>query len=115
MKKTLFPLLALVLCFGLAACTTTEPTYTAGTYEATADGYGGDVTVKMVFDADKITSVEATGASETSGVGSKAIDELPAKIVDKQSAEVDKVAGATVTSTAIIEAANACIAEAKGQ
>ncbi|HWP80622.1 MAG TPA: FMN-binding protein [Candidatus Acidoferrum sp.] len=115
MKKTLSLMLALALCFGLAACTTTEPAYTAGTYEATADGYGGDVTVKMVFDADKITSVEATGASETAGVGSKAIDELPAKIVEKQSAEVDTVAGATFTSNAVIEAAKACIAEAKGQ
>jgi fumarate reductase flavoprotein subunit len=115
MKKILSLMLAAALCLGLAACADKQGIYNAGTYEATAKGYGGDVTVKMVFEDTKIKSVEASGPSETSGVGSKAIDQLPAKIVEKQSSEVDKVAGATVTSNAIIEASRACIAKAKGE
>ena len=78
MKKILSLLLAAALCMGLAACTNNQGAYNAGTYEATAKGYGGDVTVKMVFEDTKIKSVEATGPSETSGVGSKAIYQLPA-------------------------------------
>ena len=70
----------------------------------TAKGYGGDVTVTVTVDGDDIVSVEAIGEKETEGVGSKAIDELPAKIEEADSTDVDAVAGATVTSNAIKEA-----------
>ena len=35
--------------------------YTPGTYEATAQGYGGTVKVTMTFDAGSITDVKAEG------------------------------------------------------
>ena len=89
--------------------------YTPGTYEATAKGYGGDVTVTMTFDANSITNVEIVGDSETAGVGSKAVEQMPQQILDAQSSEVDGVSGATFTSTAVRTAAANCIAQAKGE
>ncbi|MGB4440078.1 MAG: FMN-binding protein, partial [Sedimentibacter sp.] len=50
--------------------------------------------------------VEAVGEKETQGVGSMAIEQLPAKIVEANSTEVDVIAGATYTSKAIIYAVN---------
>lgn len=76
----------------------------AGTLQGSAQGYGGEVTVTVTVDGDDIVSVEAVGEKETQGVGSKAIDELPDKIEDADSTDVEVVTGATVTSNAIKEA-----------
>lgn len=76
----------------------------AGTLQGSAQGYGGEVTVTVTVDGDDIVSVEAVGEKETQGVGSKAIEELPDKIEDADSTDVEVVTGATVTSNAIKEA-----------
>nr|WP_300094251.1 FMN-binding protein [Sedimentibacter sp.] len=89
---------------------TEETAAPEGALTGTAKGFGGDVTVTVVVDGDDIVSVEAVGASETQGVGSNAIDQLPAKIAEADSTEVDGVSGATVTSNAIKEAVNAALA-----
>lgn len=69
-----------------------------------AQGFGGTVNVTVTKDEDKITDVKVLGENETAGVGTKAIDELPAKIVEANSADVYAVAGAAITSEAIIGA-----------
>ncbi|WP_019227566.1 FMN-binding protein [Sedimentibacter sp. B4] len=76
----------------------------AGTLQGSAQGYGGEVTVTVTVDGDDIVSVEAVGEKETQGVGSKAIEELPDKIEEADSTDVEVVTGATVTSNAIKEA-----------
>lgn len=76
------------------------------TLEGTAKGYGGDVKVTVEVNGKDIVSVVAVGEKETPGVGSKAILELPKKIEEKDSTEVEAVSGATVTSNAIKEAVN---------
>jgi len=86
----------------------------AETMTATADGFGGAVSVTVTVEDGKITNVTAEGANETPGIGSKAIEELPAKIVEAQSADIDTVAGATVTSKALLSAADAAIGQATG-
>ena len=119
MKKILALLLCVSLCFGLFGCSQkaqsgTEGTYTPGTYTGTAKGFGGDVTVTITVDDSAITDVTAEGAAETEGVGSNAIEQLPAAILEAQSAEVDVIAGCTITSDAVISAAKAAIAKAQG-
>lgn len=89
--------------------------YTPGTYQAEAQGFGGAVSVELTVDAEKITDVKITGDSETDGIGSKAVADMPQQILDAQTTEVDGVSGATVTSTAIRTAAADCIAQAKGE
>ena len=81
----------------------------------TAKGYGGDVNVTVTFADGKITKVEVEGKDETVGVGSNAIDALPAKIVETNGTNVDVVAGATITSKAIFSAVEQAIAEATGE
>lgn len=89
--------------------------YTPGTYTATAKGYGGDVTVTMTFEADRIVEVTITGDGETAGIGSAAIEEMPAQILEAQSAEVDGVSTASYSTKAVKTAAADCIAQAKGE
>lgn len=74
------------------------------TLTGSAQGYGGEVTVTVKVNGDDIVSVEAVGKDETEGVGSRAIDELPDKIAEADSTDVDSVSGATKTSEAIKQA-----------
>jgi len=89
--------------------------YTPGTYTATAQGYGGEIQAKVTVDENAITAVDLTGDQETDGIGSKAITELPDKIVAANSSSVDAVSGATVTSEAIMEAVKAALTQAGGK
>ena len=83
------------------------------TLTAKAPGvFGEDVVVEVVADANGIYSVEVTENNETQGIGSIAVAELPAKIVEAQSVEIDGIAGATMTSNAIKTAVAAALAEA---
>ncbi len=84
-KRPFSAVVSCVLCVALlslsmSGCTNNnadEQTSGANaTYTATSKGYGGDVTVTVVVDGGKITSVSAEGASETQGVGGKAITEF---------------------------------------
>ena len=62
----------------------------------------------------KIAEVTVGENSETQGIGSKAIEQLPAKIVEANGLEgVDAVSGATVTSKAIFTAVEDCLSQAK--
>ena len=88
--------------------------YKAGTYTETAEGINGDITVEVTFSEDEILSVEITDHSETEGIGTLAIAELPEKIVEDQSLSVDGVSGATVTSGAILSAVEAAVEDAGG-
>lgn len=74
------------------------------TLKGSAQGYGGEVTVTVKVNGDDIVSVEAVGEKETEGVGSLALEELPDKIAEADSTDVDSVSGATKTSEAIKKA-----------
>lgn len=91
-----------------------EGAYTAGTYTAAAAGLKGDVTVEVTFTMDTIEKVEVTDHQETPGIGTNAVEKIPGLIVDTQSLGVDTVAGATITSEAILAAVADCVTQAGG-
>ncbi len=76
----------------------------ATVYEASAMGFAGEVKVEVTIEGDQITAVEVVSHSETQGIGTNAINQLPAEIVAANGTAVETVAGATVTSEAIIAA-----------
>ena len=88
--------------------------YTPGTYSATAQGINTCI-VTMTFSEDAITDVVLDVSGETASIGQVAAEDLKAALMEAQGAEIDSVAGATVTSNAIREAANKCIQQAKGE
>ncbi len=55
--------------------------YTAGTYNATAQGINGDVTVSMTFDASSITEVVIDASGETESIGGAAAETLTKSIL----------------------------------
>ena len=87
--------------------------YNDGTYTASGKGIGGKVPVTVTVKGGKIASVEVGDNSETQGIGSKAIEQLPDAIVKANGTEgVDAVSGATVTSKAIFAAVEDCLEQA---
>lgn len=76
----------------------------AGEMIGTGAGLHGPVVVRVESsDGKTIENVEVIEHSETPGIGTKAIDELPAIMVQNNSYDVDHISGATVTSKAIKE------------
>lgn len=112
MRKSIAAVAVLAMAMSLTACGGSKTAYTAGTYNTTAKGIGGDVKVAVTFTDEKIDKVEVVEHSETEGISDPAIEQIPAAIVEKQTADVDAVSGATVTSTAIKDAVKAAITEA---
>ena len=125
-KKTLALLLSMSMLF--SACggaktdnkaedqkeeTKVEEATGEATGEGTAKGHNGDIKAVVTFEGDKIAKIDLEH-EETEGLGDKAADSLVEKIVANNSVNVDTVSGATVTSTALIEAVKAAI-EASGR
>lgn len=99
----------------LAAVSTGAYAYTPGTYTAAIAGQNGPVKVEVTTSADKILSVKIVDQKETEGIGSKAVAALPAEIVKAQSADVQGIAGASVSSAAIKKAVQECLNRAQGK
>lgn len=72
-----------------------------GQYLGIGQGMGGDVRVVGTVSDGAVTDVEVVYENETKGVGSRAVEQLPAAIVEAGTWDVDAVGGATVTSDAI--------------
>ena len=111
MHKILSLVLALMmLIFSVSALA--ETLFISGEYEATAKGFGGDVTVTITVSEAEITNVTIVGDAETPALGGVAIQTLPEEILKAQTPNVDILSGATVTSTAIIAAATEALEKA---
>lgn len=82
-----------------------------GTFTATARGMGGDVTVTLTIEGDTLTDVVVEGPGETEGIGTRALESMPADMLARNTVEVDGVSGATVTSGAILQAAADALAQ----
>ena len=91
-----------------------------GVWTATAQGFAGPVTVKVTLDGMTIKSLKIGDEqfAETDGFGAKALDPFfQVQFVDKTlplaEGDVEAISGATVTTTAVMEALNAIYEAAK--
>ena len=89
---------------GLVSCGLAQAALTSGTYVAEGKGNNGPVVVETTIENGAITKIRVLKNSETPMIGETAIKLLPTKIVDRQSLDIDKVAGATNSSNAILTA-----------
>lgn len=119
MKKLLLIMLAVVMIFGLAACTNEKPAdnqksenaIVNGVYEGVGSGKGGEIKVNVTIENDAITAIEVVEHNETPGYDA-AMETLTENILASNSLEVDLVSGCTYTSNGFIEAVNAALTSA---
>lgn len=114
MKKVVLILIALLL----VACSSAPAGYKEGTYEGTGQGFHEDgIKVSVTVDAEgKISKVEVLEHQESVDhipEVTPALTEVPARIVEKNSTEVDVTSGASRTSEGIMEAVSNALENAK--
>lgn len=112
MKKLLSVIIALMLATIMTTAAYAD--YAAGVYKVTVNGFGGPIVLSVEVDNEKIVGVTVIENSETVGYGSRAIEELPGKFVAANSADIDGVAGATISSTAMKEGVAQALMAAMG-
>lgn len=83
-----------------------------GTYTASAQGFGGDVTAEVTISGGRIVNFKLTGDNETPAIGGAALEPLQQQVMAAQSAEIDGVSGATMTSGATKDAVAKALAQA---
>ena len=106
-----FALAALVGCGGGASSV-----YKDGTYTGKGTGKSGEITVTITIAGDKITVDEITDPGETVGIGgAEAIADgtFKTQIEEAQSAEIDGVVGASLTTAGVKTAVEDALAQAK--
>ncbi len=111
-KRIVAILMSLMMIVASAAMGEALPASVSGEFTGTAKGFGGEVSVTITLTDGAITAVTAQGENETQGIGSVAIEKMPAEMAETGSIAVDTVATATVTSTALLEAAKQALVAA---
>ena len=76
-------------------------TYKDGTYTGSAQGFGGDIKVKVTVSGQKISAIDITEASGEDEAYLSMAKDIINTMLDKQTADVDTVSGATYSSTGI--------------
>ena len=108
MKKllglTLAIVLAIVLAEGLVACSTKTAIYKKGVYEGNGEGHIGPIKVQIITDQYEIKEINILEQQETPVIADIVYEKIPARVIKKNSPEVEVVAGATYTSNGLIKA-----------
>lgn len=102
--------------FALAGCSPNaekqEQALASGTYAGTAMGRAGNVTVELTVNNGCIVKAAMIDSSETAVISDNAAERVLRDIVEYQTVAVDTVAGATLTSMAVISAAELALKQA---
>lgn len=119
LRKNLALLMAVLLLLtagstGLASAPPAEAAYEDGVYTAQAVGYGGPIQVSLTVSEGKPTAFQVEGKDETPGIGAEAVKILADRL-NSTGIPADAVAGATVTSNAVLQAIDHCLAQAAGE
>ena len=114
MKRIIAMLMAALMIMTVCGCAAEQETayFTPGTYEGTARGMFSDITVAVTVDENSIVDVAVKSHADTRRLAGAAVERLPGRIVEAQSFAVDAVAGATVSSYGILNAAKNALKEA---
>ena len=86
--------------------------YKDGVYEGKGKGFGGDVVIKITIESDYITDAQIVSAEGETPSYIDAAGALLEDVVTKQTADVDTVSGATLSSNGIIEGLKNALREA---
>ena len=111
MKKILVLLLLAALL--LACVPALAASYVPGTYTESADGLYGPVTLAVTTTENAIAAIKVVSQGETAGLGDVAIEKVVADMIAANSADVDSVTNATISSEAAKAAVAAALARAE--
>lgn len=103
--------MSLVVGASLVACGGKTESTAASSVTKTGKGFGGDIVATLTVEADgTVSDCKLEGASETESIGGAALEELAKQVVAANSAEIDGVSGATLTTNGVKDAVSAALA-----
>ncbi|WP_034328558.1 FMN-binding protein [Alkaliphilus transvaalensis] len=97
-------MVALTACGGSDDVNSTTGGLNDGTYEGTGQGFKGDIKIELVVEDGKVTDLNVLEHGETEGISDAAFEGITEQLLEKQSADLDVITGATMTSEGLIEA-----------
>ena len=95
-----------------AAAPAESSLYKDGTYEGSAQGYGGPIRVSVVIADGKISSVAVLSHDKEDDAYYSMAEGLVPQIISAQSTAIDTVSGATFSSNGILNAVDEALKEA---
>jgi uncharacterized protein with FMN-binding domain len=118
--KTASRIVAALACAAVAALVVScarpaASKWNDGAYPGKAEGVHGDIELTVTVEKGKIVKVEVTKQNEAAGVSDVAFERVPKEIIEKQALKVDAVSGASLTSKAIMAAAEDALSKAVKQ
>ena len=87
--------------------------YTDGTFTGTSEGLKGEITVEVTIKDGAIETINIPENKETETIFASIEEYLIPEIIEANSADVDTLAGATTSSTGVIEAVQAALDQAQ--
>lgn len=87
--------------------------YKDGTFEGTAQGYGGPITVAVTIERDVLTDVQVLSHDGEDPAYYMLAEPLADAVLSAQGTDVDAASGATFSSRGILDAVDAALAGAE--
>lgn len=87
--------------------------YQDGVYAGEAEGFGGPISLEVTVEEGKITAIEILSAEKEDGAYFAMAQDIIPDIIEKQSADVDTISGATFSSTGIRDAVRQALEKAE--
>ncbi|MDR1837675.1 MAG: FMN-binding protein [Treponema sp.] len=102
MKYIVFLVLTLAVVSGCAVLGGSIPA--GDVREGTGQGYRGPIVVQVRLSGGSVAEITVVDSVEDRFVGEAAIEDLIDTVIDYNSADIDVVSGATITSNGFLEA-----------
>ena len=112
MKKIIKSIVVIAILFTLVACNEKSEGLKDGVYTNSAKGNSGEVTVELVMKSGVISEVKVIDHHETPGLGDIAMEQIISLMLANNSTNIDAIAGATLSSNALIDSVNAGLKQA---
>lgn len=115
MKKIVARLFVVFLIPGLllVGCGSSSSKMKDGTFTGVGKGRSGEIKVEVVIKGGKITDIKTVSQQETPQFWKSVETELIPAIIEKNSADVDAIAEATLSSNGVLEAVKDALSQAK--
>lgn len=89
--------------------------YKDGTYEGVGTGFGGEIKMQVTIQEGKITSCKVMSAKKETPEYLASAEALLEDVITAQSAEVDTISGATLSSNGLLEGITQALQQAEGK
>lgn len=116
-KRIISMMLVAVLFIAMAGCgsTSTKNGMKDGKYIGEGEGKGGKIKAEVTIKDGKIKDVKVIEQHETEGIWEEPAKEIIKNVIETNSANVDAVTGATLTSKGLIDAIKDALSKAGAQ